>query len=561
MRSAHHTGIGGTPGSVPAHGEPSPIASLVESWPGPAAFVARDGTVRCANAPASSLLATLIAAAGTVRSVASGRVLEPLTIAGARGTETYELTAIPLADGVLVTGRDISLTANMRVALADSRRRYKDLVEISSDFAWETDRSGAFVFVSPRGALGFSAEQLVGRDASFILIDDEPGGAGAASPFAARRRTELQQVWVRGADGTSHCVAISALPLFDADGAYCGARGLCRDVTEAMERDTALAEARNRERLAAYLTRTIRDEVQPEAMLGAAAAAIARALGASGSAIWRFDGADGAVCAAEFGAAAPAGIDPRDLVRQLRATARTRGEAPLESGQAIAVAGSYRQQMNGAAVLWRSTGGAGWSESDRAVVADFAGQLGIALAQLEQHESLARLARNDAMTGLLNRRTFSEMLDLRLAQASRSGRPGALLFVDLDNFKLVNDRFGHQRGDEALKCVADRLRQGSRVGDLVARLGGDEFALWLEDVDEAGAVVKARALLAFNAELAAFSGDAARPLGLSVGVAVHQPAVPETGEELVLRADAAMYLVKHGTKNGFGVAAPAGGKR
>jgi diguanylate cyclase (GGDEF)-like protein/PAS domain S-box-containing protein len=558
MRSVHHTGFGGTPGSVPAHGDPSPVASLVETWPGPAAFVARDGSVRFVNGAASSLIASLIAAAGTVRGATAGRVLDPLTIAGPRGTETYELTAIPLADGALVTGRDISLTANMRVALADSRRRYKDLVEISSDFAWETDRTGVFVFVSPRGALGFSAEQLVGRDASFILTDDE--AAGAASLFAPRRRVELQQVWVRSADGSPRCVAVSAVPLFDADGAYCGARGLCRDVTEAIERDTALAEARNRERLAAYLTRTIRDEVQPEAMLSAAAAAIARALGAAGSAIWRFDAAGNPICAAEYGELAPADVDPSELARRLRETARTRGEAPLDAGRAIAVAGSYRQQMNGAAMVWRAADAAGWSEADRGVVTDFAGQLGIALAQLEQHEALARLARNDAMTGLLNRRTFNELLATRLAQAARIGRSGALLFVDLDNFKLVNDRFGHQRGDDALKCVAERLREGSRVGDLVARLGGDEFALWLQDVDEAGAVAKARSLLAFNAELAAFSGDAARPLGLSVGIAVHQPATKETGEELTLRADAAMYRVKHGTKNGFGVAPLAGTK-
>jgi PAS domain S-box-containing protein len=305
MRSAHHTGIGGMPGSGPAHGEPSPLASLVETWPGPAAFVAPDGSLGRANGLASSMVATLIAAAGTVRNTAVGRVLDPVTIAGPRGPETYELTAIPLADGVVVTGRDISLSANMRMALADSRRRYKDLVEISSDFAWETDRSGAFVFVSPRGALGFTAEQLVGRDASFILNDDEAGAEGAPSPFAPRRRAEPQQIWVRSADGTPRCVTISAVPLLDADGGYCGARGLCRDVTEAVARDTELAEARNRERLAAYLTRTIRDEVQPEAMLSAAAAAIVHALAASGSAIWRIDGDAPPVCAAEFGERPP----------------------------------------------------------------------------------------------------------------------------------------------------------------------------------------------------------------------------------------------------------------
>jgi diguanylate cyclase (GGDEF)-like protein len=321
-----------------------------------------------------------------------------------------------------------------------------------------------------------------------------------------------------------------------------------------LARDTALAEARNRERLSTYLTRTIRDEVQPEAMLGAAAGAITRALGAAGAMIWRAGGDGVFAPAAEFGERAPSDVDAASLAEEVRATARTRGEAPLHKGRAIAVAASYRQTLNGAAILWRAADAPVWSESDCAVVADFAGQLGLALAQLEQHEALARLARNDALTGLFNRRTFNELLKQRLAQAERSGRSGALLFVDLDNFKLVNDRFSHQRGDEALKCVADKLKQGSRIGDVVARLGGDEFALWLEDVDEAGAVAKAKTLLGYNAELAHFSGDQQRPLGLSIGIAVYLPRAGEEAEALLLRADGAMYRIKHGTKNGFAVA-------
>ena len=92
----------------------------------------------------------------------------------------------------------------------------------------------------------------------------------------------------------------------------------------------------------------------------------------------------------------------------------------------------------------------------------------------------------------------------------------------------------------------------------MARLGGDEFALWLEDVDEAGAVAKAQLLLGFNAELAHFSGDEKRPLGLSVGIAVYVPRAGESAAALILRADAAMYRIKHGAKNGFAVAPPAG---
>jgi PAS domain S-box-containing protein len=204
MRPAQQSGKGNVPGALPARDPTLPFAALVDAWPGPAALVSRDGRLLHGNTRSDALLATLIAASGTVRGSAAGRALDPLTINAQQGPQTWELTAVPLGALVLVTGRDISLAANMRVALADSRRRYKDLVEISSDFAWETDRGGAFVFVSPRGALGYTAEQLVGRDASFILDDC---GGDSPSPFVARRRTEQQQVWVRAADGTLHCVA------------------------------------------------------------------------------------------------------------------------------------------------------------------------------------------------------------------------------------------------------------------------------------------------------------------------------------------------------------------
>ena len=139
----------------------------------------------------------------------------------------------------------------------------------------------------------------------------------------------------------------------------------------------------------------------------------------------------------------------------------------------------------------------------------------------------------------------------------KRGAAAALVYVDLDNFKLVNDRLGHQAGDDALHRVAGILSAGARGGDLVARLGGDEFALWLEDTDEKGARVKAAALLADGRPLAALSSDEARPLGLSVGIAVWDPVAVETLDQLVERADAAMYEVKRRGKGSALVAAPA----
>jgi diguanylate cyclase (GGDEF)-like protein len=128
-----------------------------------------------------------------------------------------------------------------------------------------------------------------------------------------------------------------------------------------------------------------------------------------------------------------------------------------------------------------------------------------------------------------------------------------LIYVDLDNFKLVNDRFGHQRGDAALKAVAEILSGTARAGDLVARLGGDEFALWLDGADVEGAAAKARLLLERAGSLAQYSGDAEHRLGFSIGIAPHAADAAEAIEALVARADAAMYAAKQSGKGNYAV--------
>jgi diguanylate cyclase (GGDEF)-like protein len=177
------------------------------------------------------------------------------------------------------------------------------------------------------------------------------------------------------------------------------------------------------------------------------------------------------------------------------------------------------------------------------------------------HDTLRRLSRTDALTGLLNRRAFFEEVRARIERQGGRARSGALIYVDLDNFKLVNDRFGHQQGDAALRTVAAILSGSARAGDLVARLGGDEFALWLTGSDGDGATAKARKLLERAAELAEFSGDAEHRLGFSIGIAPQAAGAGEPIEALVARADAAMYRAKQNGKGGYALIAPDGAAR
>jgi len=544
---------------------------LVADWPGPAARLTRDGGVAAANAGAQTMLDEFAARAGNLAALAADVAeggsarLDTVVVPGKAAPVTLDVALVPAGAGVLALARDVSLAANMRNALADSRRRYKDIVEISSDFAWETDADGKFAFVSPQGALGWQADELLGRRPDVFAID--PDDASVADPFLTRKPIEQTEQWVKRADGRDACVQISAVPLVSPNGAWKGARGLARDVTEAREREAELAEARNRERLIAHIVRAVRDEMEAAAMLRAAASETAHALGA-GCAIWRVaDDADGRPdfeTGAVHGGPIPAGLDiERRFEARLRLDrpqaegADALVELRSADGRALVVPTAFRHKVNGLVALFRAADGEPWSEGERAVLAEVAAQLGIAHAQLDVLEALDRQASTDALTGLLNRRRFVSELGARLAGCRRSGQPGSLVYVDLDNFKAVNDILGHQAGDTALKAVARTLRKATRANDLVARLGGDEFALWLDATDTDGAVAKAKHILDLRADLLPVSASPEKPLGFSVGVAVHTPDRPESVDELLVRGDESMYEVKRRGKGNYALAPAA----
>lgn len=153
---------------------------------------------------------------------------------------------------------------------------------------------------------------------------------------------------------------------------------------------------------------------------------------------------------------------------------------------------------------------------------------------------LSDAAHRDALTGLLNRRGFDEALSLELERVHRGGRPLSLLIVDLDHFKQVNDRFGHQAGDQALVRVTNALGVSQRRIDTSARIGGEEFAVLMPDTDERGAFAVAERL---RGEIAGSVGEGSPRLTVSVGVASF-PAHAQDAEGLVRAADSALYVAK-----------------
>jgi diguanylate cyclase (GGDEF)-like protein len=167
------------------------------------------------------------------------------------------------------------------------------------------------------------------------------------------------------------------------------------------------------------------------------------------------------------------------------------------------------------------------------------------LASLKTH--LAReqdLARQDGLTGIMNGRAFDEAAQPMLELAARHGHPTAVGYVDLDDFKVVNDTRGHAEGDRILRAVAELLRREFRGSDLVCRLGGDEFAVLLPETDLAGARTVFEKV---HRELVREMRERAWPIGFSIGVAVF--AASRSVDRAIRVADQIMYRAKSSGKN------------
>ncbi len=200
-------------------------------------------------------------------------------------------------------------------------------------------------------------------------------------------------------------------------------------------------------------------------------------------------------------------------------------------------------------------GGERWVENRYQPVRDEAGRLreveGILIditARKAAEEEIAHLARTDALTGLANRATFFERLNQSFAAAKRGGAPFAVLFIDIDDFKNVNDTLGHHVGDVLLHEIASRLRRAVRETDLVARYGGDEFAILQADVGEpANAGALASKILAVLSRRHLIDGNEIQ-VTASIGIS---PFTAESGsaEEILSQADLALYRAKDEGRN------------
>lgn len=245
---------------------------------------------------------------------------------------------------------------------------------------------------------------------------------------------------------------------------------------------------------------------------------------------------------------------PEDIVGKNDFDLAWRASAELYRNDDIETMRSNEPKINFEERQLRDDGGESWLRTSKIPLHDIDGRIVALLGLYEDitdrkllERQLQQLAHYDSLTGLANRAFFYHHLELVTSRVKRRHVTVALLYLDLDRFKAINDTYGHDAGDAVLKAFGRRIKDAVRDTDLAVRLGGDEFAVLLEDLpDRKTAETVARKLVA--AMQAPFSlGSVVVTAGTSIGVAFLEPGM--AGDEAVRRADQAMYRAKRGGRN------------
>jgi diguanylate cyclase (GGDEF)-like protein len=232
---------------------------------------------------------------------------------------------------------------------------------------------------------------------------------------------------------------------------------------------------------------------------------------------------------------------------------RTRRAVSAEAGGAHALSIGMRSLVDGPEYLGAisiARRGAPFTREEEELLEYLAGQAVVSIENASLHETVERQAVTDALTGLANLRAFTSILDRELERSRRFDTPLGLVMLDLDDFKQVNDSYGHQQGDEVLAQVAGVLRSLSRELDVPARYGGEELAVVLPQTDAEGAMLLAERMReAVEAlQVPRVRGGGSLGVTASFGVA----SVPDTAagrDSLIAAADAALYRAKRAGKN------------
>lgn len=448
------------------------------------------------------------------------------------------------APGALVTD---TIAAPQQLAAIDRLQRmivqYKKLLESSTSLIWACDADFNFTFVSRRAAremYGRKPHELLGQSMLLLMEDsqDNEAARGALAGLRDGRRIRGLEVVHRAGDGGRVIVSVDAAPLIANDGTFAGAIGMNANLTTLKQRERRLVEALRVER----------------AVLAAAGQAIAVVkddrVARCNQAFLQLLGID----AAQVNAVAMSRyfVDAADWTAVVESAdgGRDDDHAATREVQLLRGAGGQSVESMWCQLTARSIG-------DREYV--------LVLADIDslrhREEEALHHAHHDDLTGLPNRRLLALRGNAALAASALRDTACAVFAIDLDGFKEINDRFGHEQGDHVLREVAQRLGRLLRPQDIVARRGGDEFAMLVADVQDRADIERiAVRLLQAVEQPVKLDGGVEGHLSASVGVAI----APDHGRDLdrlLQLADLAMYEAKLKGKNRYALARMVGSPR
>ncbi len=474
-------------------------------------------------------------------------------------------------------------------ALRISEERFRSLTALSSDWYWEQDDQLRLTFVSSqlREKTGLDASGYLGRKrwelpALNVTEAEWEKHRAQLARHEAFRDFEVQRP---AADGGTVWLSLSGEPVFDAHGRFTGYRGIGRDITA---RKSVEADMRRSSRMFAALSATneaILRATSPEdlyrrvcgaAVDGGELLTTAVMEPEPGGAFARVVAISGLQPPQLLALKVPLGetsaAEARGLVGSAFRTGASCISNDLENDARLRPWLAYAREAGVAAAaaipLLRDRGVAGvlffFSAEKRA----FDGEIVKLLERMAENvvfgldnfakdaqrrsaeERVRYLATHDELTGLPKRALFSQLLNHAIDTSQRYQRSFAVLFVDLDRFKAINDTLGHQAGDQALQTIAGRLKKTVRASDVVARLGGDEFIVLLQEVaSEEQVAAAARKILAAVTRPVEIAGEE-RQVTASIGASMY-PADAADEHSLMKSADIAMYAAKESGKNSF----------
>ncbi|MFO1262447.1 MAG: PAS-domain containing protein [Rhodoferax sp.] len=436
---------------------------------------------------------------------------------------TVEVIGAPTSDGGFVTTYlDVSARKRIESELRASERRFRDFASAATDWFFETDAQLRFTWVSSQltEITGITPDMLLGRRRdeyaqSFGLDITSSHWRDHLAQCHARQPYRDFVYTARDKDGVSRDLSISAIPAFDEDWTFIGYRGVGREITALKTAERALQAS----------------EAQMRTILGASPIGVALVARAQQQV---------RVCNARMAELMEC-ANSEDLLNR-----------PLH-GSCLALVRRLEQtpQWDNAEMQLTRANGSAWWALVTARTLDYRDEAALLIwvyDVTELHlarESVQRMALHDPLTDLANRRYLQEYAQQALDRAQRLGTKGALIYLDLDGFKAVNDRYGHQQGDDLLIALTQALTARLRRTDFLARIGGDEFAVLVEGIPNDQDPVDLASeinVLVHEVAGALLPSDAA-PVGASAGVAFFCKE-PIGLEALLKRADAAMYRAK-----------------